>query len=115
MTFVTGSHRLGDLCGGSISDESDAEFSKVIAGRQLSTHTYGAVNAGDATFHAGWTVHSAGPNPTDRMRTVMTIIYVADGARVLPTLTPAQEFDRQVWLRVEPGAFVDSDRNPIVG
>ena len=115
MTFVTGSHRMGDLCGGSISDESDAEFSKVIEQRQLRTHTYGAVNAGDATFHAGWTVHSAGPNPTGRMRTVMTVIYVADGARVLRTLTQAQEFDRAVWLKVEPGALIDSDRNPVVG
>ena len=84
MTFVTGSHRLGDLCGGSISDESDAEFERSSTTANCPTHTYGAVNAGDATFHAGWTVHSAGPNPTNQMRTVMTVIYFADGARVLP-------------------------------
>ena len=85
MTFVTGSHRMGDLRGRSISDESDAEFAALIAERDLPCHTYGAVAAGDATFHRGWTIHAAGANPTDQLRPVMTVIYVADGARVAPT------------------------------
>lgn len=116
MTFVTGSHRMGDLRGKSISDESDAEFGALIADRGLPCHTYGAVSAGDATFHAGWTVHSAGPNPTDRLRSVMTVIYVADGARVRTDLTEAQDFDRKVWLRgTEPGEPIDSELNPLLG
>ena len=113
MTFVTGSYKLGDLRGRAISDESDAEFERVIADRQLAVHTFGAMSAGDATFHAGWTIHSAGPNPTDALRTVMTIIYFADGARVLPELTPAQDFDRRLWLSaLPPGALIDQPGNP---
>jgi ectoine hydroxylase-related dioxygenase (phytanoyl-CoA dioxygenase family) len=113
MTFASGSHRLGDLRGRAISDESDAELAALIADRGLATHTYGAMRAGDATFHAGWTIHSAGANPTDTLRTVMTVIYVADGARVLREVTAAQDFDRRVWLADTPlGAAVHHELNP---
>lgn len=116
MTFVTGSHRMGDLAGQAISDESDAEFAALIAERDLPCDGYGAVAAGDATFHAGWTVHSAGPNATDQLRSVMTVIYVADGARVRTELSTHQDFDRQVWLRgAEPGSLIESDLNPLLG
>ena len=113
MTFVSGSHLLGDLRGRAISDASDEEFTHLIADQQLPTHTFGALRAGDATFHAGWTVHSAGPNPTDQIRTVMTIIYFADGARVLEELSPAQDFDRRMWLSATPlGGLIDNPGNP---
>jgi ectoine hydroxylase-related dioxygenase (phytanoyl-CoA dioxygenase family) len=113
MTFASGSHLLGDLRGHAISDASDAEFANLVEDRALPTCTYGAVRAGDATFHAGWTIHSAGANPTDLLRTVMTVIYVADGARVLPQLTEAQDLDRRVWLGgTEPGALIDGELNP---
>lgn len=116
MTFVDGSHLRGDLAGQAISDASDAEFSRLIAVEQLPTHTNGGVSAGDATFHAGWTVHSAGPNPTGMLRTVMTVIYVADGARVANDLSEAQDFDRKVWLGgAEPGTLIEAELNPLLG
>ena len=34
--------------------------------------------AGDATFHSGVTLHRAPGNPTNRVRDVMTVIYIAD-------------------------------------
>lgn len=116
MTFVSGSHRLGDVAGGSISDASDVALGALIAERDLPCRTYGALSAGDATFHRGWTIHAAGGNPTDRLRTVMTVIYVADGARVRTELTDAQELDRQVWLGgAEPGDLIDAELNPRLG
>ncbi len=116
MTFADGSHHLGDLRGQPISDGSDDEFAAVIAERGLPTSTHGAMTAGDATFHAGWTIHSAGPNPTDRLRTVMTVIYMADGARVLDDPTPARELDRMTWLGGrEPGELADHKLNPLLG
>lgn len=116
MTFVTGSHEMGDLRGKAISDESDAEFSRLIDERGLPCRTYGAMRAGDATFHNGWTIHSAGPNPTDVLRPVMTAIYVADGARVRTDLTEAQDFDRRIWLGgTAPGERIDGHLNPVLG
>jgi hypothetical protein len=115
MTFATGSHLLGDLRGRSISDGSDAEFSALIDERCLPTRTYGAMAAGDATFHTGWTIHSAGPNPSQVLRTVMTVIYVADGAHVLREVTEAEDVDRKVWLGGTPlGAPVEGELNPVV-
>ena len=113
MTFASGSHELGDLRGEPISDESDRIFARLIAERGLPTETHGAVAAGDATFHAGWTVHCARANPSDQMRPVMTVIYVADGARVSETIDPARALDHKAWLRSKaPGELVDSDLNP---
>jgi len=115
MTFADGSHRLGDLRGRSISDASDHEFAALIEERGLPTSTHGAMRAGDATFHAGWTIHSAGPNPTDRLRTVMTVIYLADGTRVLDEVSEAQDLDRRMWLGGTPlGALVDHELNPVL-
>ena len=113
MTFATGSHRAGKLRGHAISDASEAEFARLVRDEQLPEHTYGALRAGDATFHAGWTLHRAGPNPTDRMRPVMTVIYFADGARVSEPDSVYQRFDLATWLPgMQPGDLAASEINP---
>ena len=113
MLFASGSHKLGDLCGESISDASDRTFERVISERGLPCETHGAVAAGDATFHTGWTIHSAAANPTGRMRPVMTVIYVADGARVSKEIAPGQRADHKIWLQAKPpDSLVDGEINP---
>jgi ectoine hydroxylase-related dioxygenase (phytanoyl-CoA dioxygenase family) len=113
MTFATASHRAGKLRGHAISDASEAEFARLVRDEQLREHTYGALRAGDATFHAGWTLHRAGPNPTDRMRPVMTVIYFADGARVSEPDSVYQQFDLATWLpAMQPGDLAASQLNP---
>ena len=113
MRFVSGSHRMGDLGGSAIGDESHAFFEALIAERGLRVESHGALRAGDATFHAGWTVHSAGPNPTNRMRSVMTIIYVADGTRVSKIANAARALDQKAWLGGrKPGERVEGELNP---
>lgn len=115
MTFVSGSHQIGHRSNLAISDESDEAFAAMIAERRLHTFTHGAMAAGDATFHAGWTLHAAPPNPTGILRAVMTIIYFADGARVTPPKHDFQERDRRNWLGgVEPGDLAASSKNPVL-
>ena len=115
MTFVSGSSRLGDLGSYDISDSSDGAVAELLAERDLALHTYGAVHAGDATFHAGWTLHRAGPNPTDRSREVMTVIWYADGARVVEPENDHHRFDLAMWLKgSEPGQVADGPRNPLL-
>jgi ectoine hydroxylase-related dioxygenase (phytanoyl-CoA dioxygenase family) len=115
MSFASGSHVLGDLRTSGIGRETDRSLRALIEERELPIETHGAMTAGDATFHSGWTVHSAGPNPSDRLRTVMTVIWFADGARVLQEPTPAQDVDRRAWLGGrEPGALADHEDNPVV-
>ena len=115
MTFATGSHTAGKLRGHAISDESEIEFERMVRSERIPEHTYGAIRAGDATFHAGWTLHRAGPNPTGRMRPVMTIIYFADGAHASEPDSVYQQFDLATWLPgVRPGDIAASPINPLV-
>jgi hypothetical protein len=115
MTFATGSNTAGKLRGHAISDESEAEFARLVRTEHLPEHTYGAIRAGDATFHAGWTLHRAGPNPTEHMRPVMTVIYFADGARVSEPDSVYQQFDLNVWLPgLQPGDVAATPTNPLL-
>jgi ectoine hydroxylase-related dioxygenase (phytanoyl-CoA dioxygenase family) len=115
MTFADGSHLHGDLGHWVIGDTSEAGFAEVIEKRAMTTSTHGAMSAGDATFHTGWTLHRAGANPTDLLRSVMTVIYFADGTAVGPVDSPARQFDQQVWLGgAEPGTVIEGPANPLL-
>jgi ectoine hydroxylase-related dioxygenase (phytanoyl-CoA dioxygenase family) len=113
MTFASGSHLHRDLGSYLIGDESDAAFGAIVDRLGLPADTHGALRAGDATFHLGWTLHRAPPNATDRMRSVMTVIYFADGTRIGPLDSPARQFDGQVWLDGRrTGEPADGPSNP---
>jgi ectoine hydroxylase-related dioxygenase (phytanoyl-CoA dioxygenase family) len=116
MNFVSGSHKLGYLGNYPIGDESDLAFSAMVDERGLNVETHGAAAAGDATFHAGWMLHSAPPNPTGNMRSVMTVIYFADGLRVPnPVKGTFQRHDLATWLPgVQPGELAASPLNPLL-
>jgi ectoine hydroxylase-related dioxygenase (phytanoyl-CoA dioxygenase family) len=115
MTFASGSHTDGKLRGHAISDESEAEFARLVETEGLPEHTYGALRAGDATFHAGWTLHRAGPNPIDVMRPVMTVIYFADGTRISEPDSVYQRFDLATWLPdMAPGDLAAGPLNPLL-
>ena len=116
MHFVSGSHRRGDLDVAGISDRTQAHFQGLIEEHGWPVHTYGALHAGDATFHGGWTLHSAAANPTRLLREVMTIIYFADGTRVAPLRHKAQGHDLRAWLPgCAPGDLAATPLNPRLG
>ena len=115
MTFASGSHRMGTLGDFPIGDRSHEEFGKVIDARGLEVAPSGPFSLGDANFHAGWTLHSAASNTTDRMREVMTVIYFAEGTRVGSLDHPTRRFDRDVWLPgCEEGELAASPLNPLL-
>ena len=115
MVFADGTHRLGNLSEEVIGDASQRFFDDLVRERGWNLSTHGPFVAGDATFHTGWTLHSAPANDTDTMRSVMTVIYFADGARVTASDHPARELDRALWLGGAPaGTLADSDHNPLV-
>jgi hypothetical protein len=115
MSFAAGSHRLGHLGRLAISDKSEAVYGRMIEERGLELQTHGALAAGDATFHAGWTLHGAGPNPTGAPRPVMTVIYFADGARAVEPDHVFREHDLRTWLPgVQPGEPAASELNPVL-
>lgn len=115
MTFASGSQRLGKLSDLPISDASEAAFQAAVDAHGLHSTEPESFAAGDASFHAGWTLHRAPPNRTERMREVMTVIYFADGTRVGPLDHPNRRFDRDVWLPgCEPGEPAASAKNPVL-
>ncbi|WP_240421368.1 phytanoyl-CoA dioxygenase family protein [Paenibacillus periandrae] len=115
MTFASGSHELGYINKLVISDESHRTLAGFIDSKGFEKVSYGAMKAGDATFHAGWTLHSAPGNPTDQMRKIMTVIYYADGTRVAEPDSNVRKNDLKNWLPgVQPGELAASTLNPIV-
>jgi len=115
MTFADGSWRHGNLGELVIGDASHEYFDTVVAERGFTLSTHGPFTAGDATFHRGWTLHSAPANDSDLMRAVLTVIYYADGTRISDADHPARQFDLALWLGGgQTGALADGPGNPLL-
>ena len=115
ITFASGSHKFGAIDNVEISDESEELFNSYVAEKRFPIEKAAEMKAGDATFHLGWTIHSAGPNRSDRMREVMTIIYFADGARIIDPNSEHQAADLDAWFQgLNPGDQAASPLNPIM-
>lgn len=116
MQFASGSQKMGYITSTAISDASEDFFKKYVEEKGFKLEGPPAARAGDATFHSGWTLHSAPSNKSNRMREVMTIIYFADKTRVLKPDHDNRRLDHEVWLRsIPPGEFAASDLNPVIG
>ncbi|HVE58978.1 MAG TPA: phytanoyl-CoA dioxygenase family protein [Pyrinomonadaceae bacterium] len=116
LTFASGSHKKGALGSLEISDESEQTYKRYIAENGFPIAKADSMKAGDATFHLGWTIHSAGANLSPvKAREVMTIIYFADGARITPPQNKHQIADIEAWMGGKmPGDIADSDLNPVL-
>lgn len=115
LTFASGSHTKGAVLSHEISDESETAFDRYVRENKFDISRAATMNAGDATWHYGFTIHNAPPNHSDRMRSVMTIIYIADGAAITTPSNSWQENDRKTWfLDLPPGAAAASDINPLL-
>ena len=67
------------------------------------------------SFHLGWTYHCAPPNRTDRVRKVMTVIYVDADMRVAAPENDNQRADLAAWFPgLAPGDPAASEINPVL-
>jgi ectoine hydroxylase-related dioxygenase (phytanoyl-CoA dioxygenase family) len=115
LTFASGSHQAGADFQHEISDASDKELSDFIRERNFPVTRAITMNAGDATWHFGRTIHSAPGNDSAVTRKVMTIIYYADGARVTEPTNKWQADDRKTWLgNLGAGELANSELNPLL-
>ncbi|MFI5160253.1 MAG: phytanoyl-CoA dioxygenase family protein [Sphingobacteriales bacterium] len=113
LTFASGSFDKGSIFDFEISDESESAFDDYVNKHKFPISRATTMKAGDATFHRGFTIHNAPGNNSDKMRQIMTIIYLADGARVSEPKNEWQKNDRAKWLMDKPvGELIDSELNP---
>ena len=97
-----------------ISDESEKELQK-----KLTLNNFNQVvepfDIGEISFHMGWVFHRAGPNKTDRMRKVMTIIYMDKDMRLKEPINENQIADWETWCPgAEIGEVINTPLNPIL-
>jgi ectoine hydroxylase-related dioxygenase (phytanoyl-CoA dioxygenase family) len=115
LTFASGSHKKWFGIDYEFSDEMESKFMSFIEENNYPITRAQTMNAGDATWHYGYTMHNAPGNNSDIVRSVMTIIYVADGARVSEPKQHYQVNDREKWLMNKPvGSLIDSELNPLL-
>lgn len=97
-----------------ISDESEATISANMAAHGFE-FVSGAFDLGEVSFHLGWTFHKAGPNTSDRPRSVMTVIYMDATMRLAHALNAVQANDRDQWCPgAREGDMINTRKNPVV-
>jgi ectoine hydroxylase-related dioxygenase (phytanoyl-CoA dioxygenase family) len=114
MVFATGSHHSALFPEVPYSKNLQEIFCRVIKDHQIPTPSY-AMQAGDATFHSGDTLHSTLENSSPSRREVLSIIYYADATRVMIPDHEHRRVDLQEFLPgLNPGEIAASDLNPLL-
>jgi ectoine hydroxylase-related dioxygenase (phytanoyl-CoA dioxygenase family) len=116
MRFAAGSQQLGYLGPMNISDDSEVQLSNMVKERGYEIDYAGAMQAGDATFHNGWTIHGApGNSSLTQTREVMTIIYLEDNAIITEPDSGSRQNDLKRWFPgLAPGDIATSKLNPLL-
>lgn len=114
LSFAVGSHRLEVARDLPIGDESESRIQEEVETAGF-RHDVAAYDVGDVSFHAGWTLHRAGPNTTSEPRRVMTIIYMDRDMRLAEPANEHQVADREAFCPgVDIGGVIDSEMNPVI-
>lgn len=114
LEFSAGSFKLTEGRDKAISDESQDLLEKLLAESGFN-HAVEAFSLGEVSFHTGWLYHRAGPNLTDKMRKVMTMIYMEKDMTLKAPENKNQQADWDTWCPgVQVGALVDSPLNPVI-
>ena len=115
ITFASGSQAEGYCSKLAISDESENFYQNLIKTKGYKVKNAGKMAAGDATFHAGWTVHGAPANRSDKPRDVMTIIYIDSAMRVGEVDNPGRVGDMKFFFPgLKAGDLADTEMTPVL-
>ncbi|MBV8689299.1 MAG: phytanoyl-CoA dioxygenase family protein, partial [Candidatus Eremiobacteraeota bacterium] len=108
IAFARGSHTMTFGRDLEISDESERRMRSMLLNGSYPEDA-AAFDLGDVSFHSGWTFHHTGPNKTDQPRAVMTIIYMADGIRLISPQRSEHYADWEAFMPgIQPGEIVNS-------
>ena len=114
LEYSAGSDQLIDGRDKEISDESQQFLENALKNKGFE-HVVEPFDLGEVSFHKGWLYHRAGPNKTNQMRKVMTVIYMDKDMKLKAPENKNQQNDWDTWC---PGAIVgetiNSPLNPIL-
>ncbi|MBS1620515.1 MAG: phytanoyl-CoA dioxygenase family protein [Bacteroidetes bacterium] len=114
LEFSAGSHQIIEGRDMAISDESEVAIEKKLKVTDFK-HVIEPFDAGEISFHSGWVFHRAGANTTNRMRKVMTIIYMDRDMKLKKPDNENQVADWETWCPgAEPGKEINSPINPVL-
>lgn len=114
LEFAAQSHRIVEGRDLMISDESEEKIRNNLRINHFE-HVVEPFEAGEVSFHSGWVFHRAGANRSDKMRAVMTIIYMDAEARLKKPENKNQEVDWHTWCPgAHVGEIIDTPLNPVV-
>lgn len=114
LEFSAKSHQLVEGRSLKISDNSEQLIQQKLRINDFE-HVVEPYDLGEVSFHSGWVFHRAGPNNSQQMRQVMTMIYMDKNMRLK---TPDNENQQNDWDTWCPGAIVgevvDTPLNPVL-
>ncbi len=114
LEFCAGSHQITEGRELAIGDESEQMMQQRLRVTDY-PHVIEAFDAGEISFHSGWLFHRAGANTTEKMRKVMTIIYMDKNMRLKKPENKNQQLDWDVWCPgAEIGEIINTPINPVI-
>jgi ectoine hydroxylase-related dioxygenase (phytanoyl-CoA dioxygenase family) len=115
FVFASGSHLFGTVMDPKLSSEPDGAYRKYIREHHFPLGRAAGMQAGDTTWFYGNTVHHTSANLSEKRREMMSVTYMADGARIVQPRHPAQAYELSNWLGgLAPGKPAASELNPLV-
>ena len=97
-----------------ISDESEKQIQANLEAQNFE-YMESPYELGEVSFHFGWTFHRAGPNTSDKSRSVMTIIYMDEDMKLAQPTNDNQQADWDRWCPVATiGDVIDTPLNPVL-
>jgi len=114
LEFSAGSQQLTEGRNLKISDESEKEIQQKLTLRDFE-QVVEPFDIGEVSYHMGWAFHRAGPNKTNTMRKVMTVIYMDQDMRLKEPINENQIADWNTWCPgVKVGDVIESPLNPVL-
>ena len=100
-------------------DKEIGDESQQIVDQSLKDNGYKHVvepfQIGEVSFHRGWLFHRAGANKTNKMRAVMTMIYMDKNMKLKKPENKNQQADWDTWCPgAEIGKQINTPINPVL-
>jgi len=97
-----------------IGDESQQMLNETLD-KEGFKHVIEPFEIGEVSFHGGWLFHRAGANNTDKMRGVMTMIYMDKDMILKQPENKNQIVDWETWCPgAQIGKQIDTPINPVL-